>query len=226
MQRCPTVKFPGTAAPSEACRRDAAGTSATSVATTGSPRFNLKLMAGMANRHAGPLALPTSRRLWPRSRMCSKTNLHLPRSPKTRWSWQRSCSKQADDSRDDPTSQYVIIGEAAEPGQRRRRRRTRSAARSANWAVILRSIRLNCWPTTWRKPRRKRTPSAAFKAIAETALGQVDAALEAEQLPLAKRLSDIALSAARKAKDPATLKTAVDRNKGAGHAQATMGCGR
>ena len=56
-------------------------------------------------------------------------------------------------------------------------------------------------------------PLSDFKTAAETALSHIDEALEADRFDVAKRLSDVALAAARKSKDSAVLKEAVDRGK-------------
>ncbi|HEX4147699.1 MAG TPA: hypothetical protein VHY20_01875, partial [Pirellulales bacterium] len=121
--------------------------------------------------------------------------------------------KQAQDSRDDPASVYVMLGEARN-----------LAGDAADAALTVRLISelgnrfqvdpLELLAEDLERATQKSHPSAAFKAIAEAALEHVDEALDADQFPLAKRLSDVALAAARKAKDPTKLKTAIERNKG------------
>jgi serine/threonine protein kinase/Leucine-rich repeat (LRR) protein len=121
--------------------------------------------------------------------------------------------KKAQETRDDPASAYAMLEQA------------RSLAIDAADAPLLAKIAtelgsrfdvdpLELLADDLEKANQKSHPSAAFKSIAETALEQVDDALAADQFPVAKRLSDVALSAARKAKDPAVLKSAIDRNKG------------
>ncbi|HEX4149487.1 MAG TPA: protein kinase, partial [Pirellulales bacterium] len=62
------------------------------------------------------------------------------------------------------------------------------------------------------KSAQKAHPAAAFNAVAVTALAMVDDALAADKHGLAKRFSDTALLAARKAKDQALIKSAAERN--------------
>jgi Leucine-rich repeat (LRR) protein/tRNA A-37 threonylcarbamoyl transferase component Bud32 len=120
--------------------------------------------------------------------------------------------KQAQESPDDPAACYALIGEARN-----------LAIDTADAAVVVRLVgelgtRFNVDPLglladDLERSVQKSHPSSAFNGIAEAALDHVDEALEANHLPLAKRLSDLALVAARKAKDPTTLKTAIERNK-------------
>jgi hypothetical protein len=59
----------------------------------------------------------------------------------------------------------------------------------------------------------KAHPAPAFKPLADAALERIDEALANERFELAKRFADAGLAAARKAKDAATLKLALDRGK-------------
>ncbi|HEY5314151.1 MAG TPA: hypothetical protein VIK18_16585 [Pirellulales bacterium] len=121
--------------------------------------------------------------------------------------------KKAQETRDEPASAYAMLEQA------------QSLAIDSADAPLLAKIvtelgsRFEVEPLELlagdlEKANQKSHPSAAFKGVAETALEQVDDALAVDQFPLAKRLSDVALSAGRKAKDPAVLKSAIDRNKG------------
>ncbi|HWC91124.1 MAG TPA: hypothetical protein VG433_15750, partial [Pirellulales bacterium] len=121
--------------------------------------------------------------------------------------------KKAQETRDEPASAYAMLEQA------------RTLAVDAADAPLLARIAtelgsrfdvepLELLADDLEKANQKSHPSAAFKTIAETALEQVDDALAADQFPVAKRFSDVALSAARKAKDPVVLKSAIDRNKG------------
>ncbi len=121
--------------------------------------------------------------------------------------------KQAQETGDDAAAMFALIGEARV-----------LAADAADAGLSVRLVSdlgsrfqvdpLELLADDLEKSAQKSHPSSAFKAIADVALEHLDEALEADAFPLAKRLSDVALAAARKAKDSATLKTAIDRNKG------------
>ena len=68
----------------------------------------------------------------------------------------------------------------------------------------------------WSEVIQKNRTLATDKAVAEAALERAAAAVSRENFDAAKQLADAALRAARKAKDPATLKQASERSKAIG----------
>ncbi|HEX4150501.1 MAG TPA: hypothetical protein VHY20_15995, partial [Pirellulales bacterium] len=120
--------------------------------------------------------------------------------------------KKAQESGDDPAAAYALLDLA------------RSLAADGAEAALLAKIdaelgsRFDVQPLELlaedlEKAGQKAHPPAAFRAVAEMALDQVDDALAVDNFALAKRLSDAALAAARKAKDPLVLKWSQERNK-------------
>ncbi|MBS0207403.1 MAG: protein kinase, partial [Planctomycetes bacterium] len=120
--------------------------------------------------------------------------------------------KQAGETRDDATSAYVMLTEA--------RNLAIDAADAAMLVRVAQELAGRFEMSPWNalaesleSATQKSHPLPAFKSIAEAALGRIDEALDDDQFDAAKRLGDVALAAARKSKDAATLKAAVDRNK-------------
>jgi serine/threonine protein kinase/Leucine-rich repeat (LRR) protein len=113
---------------------------------------------------------------------------------------------------DDPVGKYVILREArdlaAEGGD--------LAFVSAVSALAELDYKVDglAWLTEACEMAQKRTlPAAICKSLANGMLSNIDVALDADKFELAERLMAVALATARKAQDPVTLKTVVDRDK-------------
>ncbi|HEX4148872.1 MAG TPA: hypothetical protein VHY20_07790, partial [Pirellulales bacterium] len=120
--------------------------------------------------------------------------------------------KKADEIRDEPAAAYVMLDLA------------RGLAVDAGEAPLLVKINgvlgarfevdpLQLLADDLEKSAQKPHPAAGFRAISDLALEHVDDALGADNFALAKRFSDTALAAGRKAKDPLVLKYALERGK-------------
>ena len=121
--------------------------------------------------------------------------------------------QQADQSRDDKTSRYVMLNEARDlaidAGEPSVLDRAVSAL-GQEYEVDRTELMADGWEEMLRKPR----PVAVTKAVAEMALANVDRAVSMANFESAARLSKLAIDAARKSKDAALVKSAVDRDKG------------
>ncbi len=115
--------------------------------------------------------------------------------------------------RDDPTGRYAILREARDLAAEGGETSIVIAAASLTQADYEGVDRLAWLAEAYEAAQKRAQPSAVCKSVAGSVLIKVEEAIAEESFDLAERLLNVAVVAARKAQDPATLKTALDRAK-------------
>jgi formylglycine-generating enzyme required for sulfatase activity len=141
-----------------------------------------------------------------------KDDYSKAKQPEEKITFAAKLIQQATQTADNPTDRYCMLEEArrlaTDTGEMKLLERA-VAALVRFYSVDELALLAESWDEVLRKPR----PTAVNKAIAEAALGRVDLAADDERFDDAKRLSDLAAAAARKAKDASLTKDVVERTK-------------
>ena len=141
-----------------------------------------------------------------------KDDLTVAKTPETKLALAEKLLQQAEQSADDAAGRYAMLCRARDlaieiPDPVLAEKAVRALAES--FVIDL----VEELAAALEKMAAKFQATAANKTIAEAALAQADEAAASEQWSAAKRMTDTALTAARKAKNPALLKQAVDQGK-------------
>ncbi|HWC88695.1 MAG TPA: hypothetical protein VG433_03550, partial [Pirellulales bacterium] len=138
--------------------------------------------------------------------------INQARQPDEKAALAKKLIEQGEQTQDNPAAQYALLDQA--------RQLAIAAAdmKRIEWSVAAISQRFQLAADTamadaWNEVSQKSRTPAASKTVAEAALARASTAASREHYDAAKQLADVALRAARKAKDPALIKQVNERSK-------------